>query len=156
MLARHSARRDDVQEIGLQGQIVEVFRCAAVTVRGGLLQAESFGIEADGAPVARPVLSRSNAPSSAQLRTNRDDTPGARQVGTRVAAGPKVPRCYQPLRPSQTYAFFYTPCPYRPLLLFLLSTLCQHLSASCCRNTRAGVQVVKQRRSHLRNRLSLG
>ena len=46
---------------------------------------------AQGGPVAKPVLARSNAPAVNQLRTNRDDAP-ARQVGTRVATAPKVGR----------------------------------------------------------------
>ena len=48
--------------------------------------------EAATTPGAAPVLARSSAPSPAQLRTNRDDAPAARQVGTRTATAPKVGR----------------------------------------------------------------
>ncbi|MBA4180971.1 MAG: preprotein translocase subunit SecA [Anaerolinea sp.] len=48
--------------------------------------------EPESGTSATPVLARSSAPSTAQLRTNRDDAPAARQAGARVATAPKLGR----------------------------------------------------------------
>ena len=62
-----------------------------VAVHPGSEDAEPAMAQSTGGPIAKPVLARSSAPSSGQMRTNRDEAP-ARQVGTRVATAPKVGR----------------------------------------------------------------
>ena len=57
---------------------------AVVAVHPGSEDAEPAMAQSTGGPIAKPVLARSSAPSSGQMRTNRDEAP-ARQVGTRVA-----------------------------------------------------------------------